>query len=173
MRALVEHLNRLGTWAALLCTAVLMVLSSADALGRYLFDLPIEGAFQISEDYLLVLAVFLGLGYSYQTGSHVRVTFVVDKLAAGARRVAEHAVQWFSLACALVLAAATGGQAFDLMKNGARSNGLVSYPLWPAHFCVFFGCLMLALLIALDVARVRHGTSALQATGGGEDDEIV
>ena len=163
IRNAVERLDRWITYASLLTTAVLMLLTSADALGRYFFDKPIEGAFQISEDYLLVLGVFLALGYSYREGSHVRVTFLVDKLNAPAKLVAAYIVQVFSMLCAAALALATGMQTADLLRTGARANGLVSYPLWPANFCVFLGCLMLTLLIVLDFARVGKGTSALQS----------
>ena len=79
IRTIVERLDRWITYASLLTTAVLMLLTSADALGRYFFDQPIEGAFQISEDYLLVLGVFLAinlvassLGQSLQAGAGIK-----------------------------------------------------------------------------------------------------
>ena len=164
IRNTVERLDRWITWGSLITTTMLMLLTSIDALGRYLFDHPIEGAFQISEDYLLVLGVFLALGYSYREGSHVRVTFLVDKLKGEAKLACAYAVQVFSLLCAAALAFATGSQAVDLLRTGARANGLISYALWPAHFCVFLGCLMLTLLIFLDFPRVKTGESALQSS---------
>ncbi len=170
IRKTVERLDRWVTYMSLVATTALMFLTSADALGRYFLNQPIEGAFQVSEDYLLVLGVFLALGYSYREGSHVRVTFFVDKLGDKTKLASAYVVQSFSLLCAAALAFATGMQAFDLLRTGARTNGLLSYPLWPAHFCVFLGCLMLTLLIVLDFARIKMGTSALQS-GYGESGE--
>lgn len=174
IRRATHRLDQWITYVGIACTVVLMVLSSADALGRYLFNHPIEGAFQFSEDYLLVLGVFLALGYSYRQGSHVRVTFAVDKFGPTGKLVAAYIVQVFSLVCAAGLATATGLQALDLLRTGARTNGLISYPLWPANFCVFLGCLMLTLLILLDLPRVRAGQSALQSDPTSSDEtEIV
>jgi len=164
IRVFVERLDRWATYLSITATAMLMVLTSADALGRYLFNQPIEGAFQISEDYLLVLGVFLALGYSYREGSHVQVTLLVDKITGPSKRSAAYIAQTYSILCAVVLAFATGMHSLDLFRTGARTSGLISYPLWPANFCVFLGCLMLALLTILDFSRVSAGRSALQSS---------
>ena len=59
----------------------MMCLTSADALSRYAFNRPILGAFEITEKYLMVAAIFLGLSYGYRGGLFIRVTFLVDRLS--------------------------------------------------------------------------------------------
>ena len=59
----------------------MMCLTSADALSRYAFNSPILGAFEITEKYLMVAAIFMGLSYGYRGGLFIRVTFLVDRLS--------------------------------------------------------------------------------------------
>lgn len=170
IRKIVERVDRLVTYVGLGATAVLMFLTSADALGRYLLNQPIEGAYQVTEDYLLIMCVFLTLGYSYREGAHVRVTFLVDRVKGPAKLVIGYFAQIFSVLCGLALTIATCLQAADNLRTGARASGLLNYPLWPAYFAVFVGCLMITLLMIIDLARVKDGTSAL-LSGGGESEQ--
>ena len=65
---------------AIAATAIMMLLTSADAVFRYAFNSPILGAYEITEKYLIVAAIFLGLSYAYRGGVFIRVTFLVDRL---------------------------------------------------------------------------------------------
>ena len=47
-------------YTSVVATIVIMGLTSADALSRYLFNRPITGAYEITEKYLMVAAIFLG-----------------------------------------------------------------------------------------------------------------
>ena len=72
-------------YAGVLATFVMMLLTSADALSRYLLNRPIIGAYEITEKYLMVAAIYLGLSYAYRGGVFIRVTFLVDRLPARAQ----------------------------------------------------------------------------------------
>ena len=72
-------------YAAVAAAFAMMLLTSADALSRYLLNSPILGAYEITEKYLIVAMVFLGLSYAYRGGVFIRVTFLVDRLPRFAR----------------------------------------------------------------------------------------
>src|SRR6266446_5991742 len=55
-------------YTSVVATIAIMGLTSADALSRYLFNRPITGAYEITEKYLMVAAIFLGLSYAYRGG---------------------------------------------------------------------------------------------------------
>ena len=65
-------------YTSVVATIGIMCLTSADALSRYLLNRPIIGAYEITEKYLMVAAIFLGLSYAYRGGVFIRVTFLVD-----------------------------------------------------------------------------------------------
>ncbi len=82
----------------------MMCLTSADALSRYAFNRPILGAFEITEKYLMVAAIFMGLSYGYRGGLFIRVTFLVDRLSGPARLAADYFAFLVSLLfCAVFL----------------------------------------------------------------------
>jgi TRAP-type C4-dicarboxylate transport system permease small subunit len=93
-------------YAGVLATFLMMCLTSADALCRYLLNRPILGAYEITKKYLMVAAIFLGLSYAYRGGVFIRVTFLVDRLPPTLKQVANHIAILLSLAfCAFILVA--------------------------------------------------------------------
>jgi TRAP-type C4-dicarboxylate transport system permease small subunit len=66
----IESLSQVIGYVALF---MMMLLITVDTAGRYFFNQPIHGAFEITEDYLMVMVVFLGLSYSYKKGEHIKI----------------------------------------------------------------------------------------------------
>src|SRR5262245_4681846 len=64
----------LGTAAAVLLFC-LMALTTADVVGRYIFNWPIRGAFEITELLLLTL-IFAGLPLASRADAHVPLDFI-------------------------------------------------------------------------------------------------
>jgi TRAP-type C4-dicarboxylate transport system permease small subunit len=64
----------LGTAAAVLLFC-LMALTTADVVGRYVFNRPIRGAFEITELLLLTL-IFAGLPLASRADEHVTLDFI-------------------------------------------------------------------------------------------------
>ena len=81
-------------YASMLATVAMMCLTSADALSRYLLNRPIMGAYEITEKYLMVATIFLGLSYAYRGGVFIRVTFLVDRLPARLKLLANILPIW-------------------------------------------------------------------------------
>jgi len=161
VRALLDGVEAVFTWTAVVVTAVVMLLTTADAMGRYLFTRPITGAFEITSDYLLVALVFLAAGYAYRTGSFVRVTILIDKVPPRPRLVGHHLAQILSMVVASGLVVAAGRQAWRTLAGNTMSTSLISYPLGPAHVVATLGLLLLALRLIADLPRVRTGESGM------------
>lgn len=161
MQAALGVVEAVFTWVAVAVTAVTMVLTTADALGRYLFNRPIDGAFEITADYLLVALVFLATSYSYRTGSFVRVTFFLERVPARVRGVADHLAQCLSVLIAVGLLVSASMQARRTLASGTLSTSMLAYPLGPAHVVGALGLLLLTLRLIGDLPRVRTGESGM------------
>ena len=147
-------------YAGVLATFLMMCLTSADALCRYLLNSPILGAYEITEKYLMVAAIFLGLSYAYRGGVFIRVTFLVDRLPPALKQVANHVAHLLSLAfCAFILVA-TGQQAWRGLHDDTTLSAL---PLLvgPAYCLVPLGFLALTVVMLADLPRIRSGKSYL------------
>jgi TRAP-type C4-dicarboxylate transport system permease small subunit len=62
----------------------LMILTVADAIGRYAFLKPITGAHEIGQ-LMMAGLTYLAIGYALMKGAHIRITFFVDKLNLSAK----------------------------------------------------------------------------------------
>ena len=148
------------TLVAALATFVMMLLTTADAVGRYLFNRPILAAYELTTNYLMVAVVFLAMPYAYREGANIRVTFLVDRLGRTPRLVVDHAVQIVSTAYCAALVFATFQQARHMLGTGTTFATL-DLPLWPAHVVVAVGLFLTTLMMLLDLREVRKGRSSL------------
>jgi TRAP-type C4-dicarboxylate transport system permease small subunit len=66
-------------YAGMFVLLPLMLLTSADVLGRVFWNKPVPGTVELSS-YILVVFIMSGLAYTHQVKGHVRVTMLLDKL---------------------------------------------------------------------------------------------
>jgi TRAP-type C4-dicarboxylate transport system permease small subunit len=147
-------------YAGVLATFAMMCLTSADALSRYLLNRPIVGAYEITEKYLMVAAIFLGLSYAYRGGLFIRVTFLVDRLPHAIKLAANYVAHLITLGFCLILLVATAQQAW----RGWHVNTTLSalpIPVGPAYSLVPLGLLALTVLMLIDLPRIRRNRSYL------------
>ncbi len=162
VKILLHRLELALTWLAVAACAGMMLLTSADAMSRYLFNSPILGAYEITEKYLMVSSIFLGMSYAYRGGAFIRVTFLVDRLPPAGRMVADHFAHFVSLACCLIFVVATGQQAWRALGDTATLTTL-PVPVGPSYLFVPAGFLAMAVLMLIDLPRVREGRALLFA----------
>ncbi len=153
------------TAIAALCAALMMLLTSADAFSRYALNSPLLGAYEITEKYLMVAAIFLGLAYAYRGGAFIRVTFSGrSPVRPRPADRADHFAYLVTLGFALVIMYATAqaiaavAQRCHHAQHAAdpdRAGLLLSVPL---------GFLAMTLLLIADLPRIRTRQSALFAT---------
>ena len=72
-------MNRGIAFGGMFLLIPMMLLTTADVIGRSYFRWPITGTYELSS-YLLAVFILLGVAYTYQVGGHVRVTMFVSKL---------------------------------------------------------------------------------------------
>ena len=164
MRTWLDGCERALILAAALATFTMMVLTTADAGGRYLLNRPILAAYEVTTNYLMIAAVFLALPYAYRQGANIRVTFLVERLGRRARLAVDHAVQVVSILYCAALVVATFQQARHIMVTNTTFVTL-DLALWPAHLAVSLGLFVTTLLMLIDLPEVRSGRSSLFMDG--------
>jgi TRAP-type transport system small permease protein len=90
-KAVASHRTEAGAWldrvlgaAAAVLLFGLMALTTADVIGRYIFNWPLRGAFEITELLMLAL-IFAGLPLASRADEHVTLDFIDMTLGAKGR----------------------------------------------------------------------------------------
>lgn len=126
---------------------VLILLSTVNVLGRWLFDWPISGYVDWTEQAMAFIA-FLGLAYTQREGGHIRMDFAVSRLHG--RRL------WFTelfstvLMLVMTLILIYGSYLHFLRAYQLGDSSLdIQLPTWPAKLVVPVAFTVLALRLLL------------------------
>jgi TRAP-type C4-dicarboxylate transport system permease small subunit len=166
MQRWLDGCERVLTLVAALATFAMMLLTTADAVGRYLFNRPILAAYELTTNYLMAAVIFLAMPYAYRQGANIRVTFLVDRLGRAPRLAVNHCVQVISILYCGALVFATIQQTRHVLTTKTTFVTL-DLPLWPAHLVVAVGLFLTTLMMLLDLRQVRTGRSGLFTDVGG------
>lgn len=158
--SLLARCEAVFVYIAVIAITIMMLLTSADAIGRYVFNAPIMGAYELTEKYLMVAAMFLGMSYAFRSGIFIRVNLLVDHLPPSARMIADHVSHIITIAYCVFILYASGEQALRSLSDDTTLSTL-PLPLAPAYCLVPLGFLALAVAMIIDLPRVRKGNSLL------------
>jgi len=161
MQKLMNGCELVMLYVSTMSTFVLMLLTTADAGGRYLFNRPITGAYEITTNYLMISAVFLAVSYAYREGAYIRVTFLVDRLPGKVKLVVNHFVQVVSMLYGVLLVIATFQQALRVISDHTTLSSIDFIPLGPAYVIVPVSLFFMSIAMLLDIRKVRKGQSPL------------
>ena len=112
-----------------LCLAAMTVITVIDVTGRYVFNAPLTGGYELSE-LLMALTVFAALPLATRADSHLTVSLLTDRLRGGARRLHRAVILALSAAALAFIAWRMGVQADTLVRSGG-ATGSLQLPLWP------------------------------------------
>lgn len=139
----------------------MVCLTAADALGRYFLNQPISGAYEITENYLMIFAIYFALAYAYREGANIRITFLFSRLPSQAKLVINYFVQMFSILFILFLFVSATRMNLGRLGDIVELSKKLRIPVWPAYLIISVGLLFMSLLVFLDLWQVKKGESGL------------
>lgn len=151
VQRLVDWLERGADLLAGISLLLMMVLISADALGR-LFGAPVQGAYEFTSYYLMVIAAFAALPRSYTTGGQVRLELLEPWLRKLPGHAAYRGVVALSLAAFLVLFWFTAEEATQRIVNRDTTFGVIQWPLYLSYVWLPIGVGLLCLRLVVELA---------------------
>jgi TRAP-type C4-dicarboxylate transport system permease small subunit len=140
----------LGT-AGTICILILMCLTTADVVLRYVFNRPINGAYEISE-ILMLSAVFLGMGYTQLFHEHVNADLFVNRLSEHTKLILETALFFPALFIYGLLVWRGSVGFWESWTSGEYRWGLIRIPLWQARLMIPMGAFVLCMTLIRDMA---------------------
>ncbi|MDP2087371.1 MAG: TRAP transporter small permease [Gemmobacter sp.] len=128
---------------ALIAMAAVTVI---DVAGRYLFNAPLQGGYEISE-LMMGLTVFAALPLATRAESHLAIGLMTDRLHGRARRVHRIVILLSTVAALAFIAWRMGVQA-QILHRSEAATGSLQLPLWPLAG-VMAGLAWLATVVAV------------------------
>lgn len=144
-----------------LCLLAMVALTVLDVVGRYFFNAPISGGYEISE-ILMGLTVFAALPLASRAEGHLAIGLLTDRLTGGARR-------WHRIAILLISTLGLGFIGWrmtvqaSIVHRSMASTGSLHLPIWPVAATMaalaWLSCLVTVVLLARALSgldRDRH-----------------
>ena len=124
---MLSRIDRGCRLASAAITFAMMLLIVADAVGRSL-RIPVPGAVEITEEYLMVAVVFLSMGFTYREGRHIRIELFERWFPWIGGAVVRLVVAAISLTYFALIAWQGAGQAGEAFAIDKRSASEVDWP---------------------------------------------
>lgn len=132
--------------------SIMMLLGAADILGRYFFNRPIVGTFEIFE-ILLPGIVLLGLGFTQAGRAHIKVDMVVGRLPPRMRTLADLCTTTMALAASLLMLW-QGIVTASLYYHQNRLISNIHVPMYLPHLFVPLGALALCAVLVVQMLEL-------------------
>jgi TRAP-type C4-dicarboxylate transport system permease small subunit len=150
---ILRFIVKVGEYGAALTLFALMMLTSANIIGRSFFHFPVKATIEIG-GYMLLIIVALGLGAAAVEGRHIKVDLVMDRLPKKTQLVIDTAMSLLSF---VMLAITTWVMAQSAMAP-TRYTAAVRIPDTPFKWVFAAGwglCCIGALVVTIENFRKR------------------
>lgn len=149
-------IDRACRWATAAAIAGLVVLVVADAIGRSL-RIPVAGAVEVTEEYLMVAIVFLAMGFTHTEGRHIRIELFERWIPWLGGAFVKIGIEAVSLAYFALIAWQGLDHARSAFAIDKRSTSELNYPIGPAYALVAIGCTVMCLWLVRDIIALARG----------------
>ena len=140
---------------------LLIFLATANVLGRWIFDMPINGYIDWVEQSMAFMA-FLGIAYTKRLGGHIRMDMLVSRLHGAKLWLVELISSILMLLITLILIYGSYLHFLRAYDIGDSSVD-IDLPTWPAKLVVPFALSVLALRLMLQIwgyfRGIREGSN--------------
>jgi TRAP-type C4-dicarboxylate transport system permease small subunit len=152
---------------------IMMVLTTLDALSRYLFSKSITGAYEVTEMYLMVMLVFLSMSYIQKNDGHIRLDIIFERLPLHVQNILN--IFYYLLSAAMMFFIGYQGliMTVNALENNLIASGLINFQLWLSYIWIPIGSflIMIRLIISVIMLVVGKGTNTDDHTSEGIDVE--
>ncbi len=169
-----ETIDKSVFFFAKIAMFIMMILTTLDAIMRYVFNSPIVGAYHLSEKYLMVIIVFLSMSYVYKLDGHIRIDTFTRKFPIKLKTSFEilHTI------LAAILMGLIAWQSFEVTYEAYVlkyvATGLVPWPTWLSWVWVPIGSFLFTIRLFIQAisTALSFNTIPVQKASTDHVDEV-
>ena len=147
LASLLNVVDNINEWIGKIVGFLIITLTAIiffDVFLRYLFNSPIYWAMEINEYQLITLVLLTG-GYTYLHNGHVRVDIIHSKWSKKTRAKVDLFTSLLVFLVCFVLVRYGIVIAYNSFIHHYTASTVLASPLWPTHFMIPLGALLLGL----------------------------
>ncbi|MBO8140722.1 MAG: TRAP transporter small permease [Firmicutes bacterium] len=146
---LIKHLIMGFHYLSGLVLLALMLLTVADVTGRYVFNRPITGAYELT-GLMTAVAVFFGFGYAHARKEHITIDLLYSRLGVKPRRLFDIFAMTVTLGVLLLLVWALYEHAGRTARGG-HTTSVLELPVAPVVWLCVMGAISYSLAAGADL----------------------
>ncbi|MBI4766978.1 MAG: TRAP transporter small permease [Deltaproteobacteria bacterium] len=131
----------------------MMLLVSADVVGRYFFDLPIEGTMELVE-FMMVALLYFSLAHTQAVRGHIKVDIFLSHFSEQTQLFFDLISCLLGLFLFILITWQSLAAAINCWKFWETTFGVLALPIFPAKVLVPFGCLLLCIRYLIDIRGI-------------------
>lgn len=144
--------------------AILMFLSIADVIGRYLFNRPIFGTLEMSE-VLLVSIVFFGSAYTLYLDKQITMELLYNRLSPPAKRTVNIITRLMAFSIFSLMVWKVTEKAFYFKETNRLIPSLL-WPIYPFMLFVSLGLILISLELLIQIVYLFKDPKQVISEGG-------
>lgn len=152
LNRIVRRINTVCGLASEGLVFLLMLMVTAEIIGRHVFGAPIPGQVEMATLSLIVI-LYLGLSYTQLEGGHIRVDIFVSRLQRRKRELLEGVALFLCLIPSVMMMLATAKQARISVLGQEFVAGVINFPVWPGRCVVTFGFGLLCFTLVVQICN--------------------
>jgi TRAP-type transport system small permease protein len=128
--------------------SLMMFLTFFDVIGRYFFNKPITGSFEVTE-FLMAMLVIFGLGYCAMRKGHIRVDLLISYLSNKTKIILD--IFTYSVAALFYIMITWQSWNYTISKfNSHATSSALSIPVYPFAILLILGAGFISLVFIRD-----------------------
>ena len=155
----IQRFNLWMCYAGMVLIIPLMLLTTADVIGRALFSRPFPGSVELSS-YILDVFILMGVAYTQQVKGHVQVTMLTSRLPVRGQNLLEAFTTLLSLAIIGLLA----WQGWVVGMEETAVSDMLRIPQGPFKLLVGVACFFLCLELVIDLCAALSALTAKRSS---------
>lgn len=157
-------------FSALLSLFAMMILTTGNAVARYLYNDPISGSYELTELYLMPMAIFLTAAHLQRNDGNINVDILYDRLPSEGQTFVDLIGQILAVVVFAPIAYRTGLEFWIGYVEGRISVGVIEFPIYLSWLIMSVGLFALSIGLLLQIAS---NITEIYLSITARDDEVV
>jgi TRAP-type C4-dicarboxylate transport system permease small subunit len=156
-----NHIFRIIDYVGAVCVGVLGLMTCGNVLGRYLFNAPLQGSVDYTENVLVVIVAF-GLAATTAAGEHISVDVLFTKFSSAWQHILNAVTVFISFVIFSALAWRGLVAGLESITTHETMMTMVNTPIYPFRLILaigFISCVVALLRQMIQLFRSKTGDS--------------